>query len=181
MSSFRMEIPWQKIIEKIVEQLTQLIAETYGEEIANQLQSNMIAEITHGEFETIHGNISIGLIAWGEYKNSIQVTDGIQRSNGDFEISVYTDDEKGEDIEWGTAPQEEADLTDQEVITWARKKKIPQPARFGKWLAQEIRDLGQAPKPVFRRSIQQLKTQNSVIKAKGLKTIKRKQASMTFS
>lgn len=176
-----MNIPWDKIVEMIVEKLTGMVAESFGEAIANRFKQNIRVEIAFGEFDTVFDTKQRDMMAWGDYFNSIGISDGKSSPDGNYEISVYSKDEKADDIEWGTSPNEEAGLTDEEVIAWARKVKAPNPEWFGRHVANAIRNKGQYPKKIFASAKNKTKTQNTVIKADGLILMRKKKANFSIS
>lgn len=190
MSNFQMTIPWNVIRDKIVEKLTGMIAESFGEAIANRFKQNIKVEIAFGEFDTVFDKKQPDMMAWGDYFNSIGVSEGKKQTDGNYEISIYSTDEKAEDIEWGTSPDEEAGLTDAEIIQWARHEKIPNPVVVGTRIAMAIRGElwdsegisgGQYPKAIFGTAIGKTKAQNSFIKSDGLRLIRKKKTDFTIS
>ncbi len=180
MSEFKMDIPWDRIIEKILSKLTGIIAEAWGDAIANRYYQNIKVEIAFGEFDTVGGKKQTDLLAWGDYFRSIGVSDGKIKNDNNYEVSIYSSDPKAEDIEWGTKPQEEAGTTDEEIINWARQKKIPNPESFGRNLAKIIRSKGQPEHPVFRRSEAKTESQRSEVVSDGIKLLRKKKKDFTI-
>lgn len=141
---------------------------------ADMLKSLIIEQIGERLFDTIYDNMVHGIVDFGQYRDSWNIQEYDEKRWYDMKsnvekyelnkwydptlpedkrsIKVYSDDEKAKRIEYGSAPEENADLTWNEILAWAKRKNVDEP--LAKDIYQVIKyERGTVPKPAVRRSL----------------------------
>jgi len=114
---------------------------------ADMLRTLIIEQIDERLFDTIYGNMVHGIVDFGQYKESWEIMPVDNRNK-----RVQNMTEKAMKIEYGSAPEENADLTWNEILAWSKRKKVDE--ALARDIYQVIKyERGTVPKPAVRRSL----------------------------
>ncbi len=161
--SFNIDIDTDEINEamnKIKETIKNRLQDDYAQALADQLFSNILFLINEGEWETINGGPTYGIVDTGDYKSSWDTYyDDLSKV-----MHVGSIDPKAPLIEDGSTPEDNSNLKDETIIAWCRRNQIPNPKKNGIIIARTIRKYGTPPKPVLRQALSMLESQAEEVK-----------------
>lgn len=124
---------------------------------ADMLKFLIIEQIDSRLFDTIYDNQVLGIVDFGQYKDKWKIEPKDKTS-----ILVTNDDPKAIGIEYGTAPEDHSDLTLEDILSWAKRKNVPED--LARDIYQVIKyERGTVPKPAVRRSLDMISSRSGII------------------